>query len=219
MTFVARGDSRAGKSLAAGSGRLCVERTPAGRRGGTTGIVAVLGWSQSPLSRFAQPPYFDIDHRWEWLPSRTGAAEEHPCDTSSAAELSEWIIARLPSPATPTCLLYHHPDEDERNHDLAAEVREGPEHTVWSLAPNWYRAWAEVDESPTAQRPLGETNVARHRSLSSPRRGVVHVAEQRRPAEESRNKPPARAALHTPTSRVSALSVSRTSMNSSSLHS
>ena len=76
----------------------------------------------------------------------------HPLTVVDVANL----IARLPSPATPTCLLYHHPDEDERNHDLAAEMREGAEHTVWSLAPNWYRTGAEVDESPTAQRPLGK---------------------------------------------------------------
>jgi hypothetical protein len=31
--------------------------------------------------------------------------------------------------------------EGKTGEEIAAEVREGPEHTVWSLAPNWYRAW------------------------------------------------------------------------------
>ena len=44
--------------------------------------------------------------------------------------------------------------------------------------------------------------------LAAPRGSSL--AEQRRPAEESRYKSPAGAALHTPTSRVSALGVSRT---------
>lgn len=99
-----------------------------------------------PGSRFSQPPYFDTAHRWEWLPSRPSAPEEHPCDTANAAELSEWVSARLPAPTTPICLLYHHPDDSELNRDLAYEMTEGPERTLWSWPPNWYEAWAEVDE-------------------------------------------------------------------------
>jgi hypothetical protein len=123
-----------------------------------------------PLCRFAQPPYFDTAHRWEWLPARPSAPEEHPRDTASTAQLSKWMTKRLPLPTTPTCLLYPHPDENERNPDLAAEMcvglgrGPGPQPTVWSWAPDWYQAWAEVDDSPTRKGRRGVTNVAKHRT-------------------------------------------------------
>ena len=78
-----------------------------------------------PLRRRAQQPYFDTSHRWEWLPSRPNAREEHPRDNATAGQLSRWIIKRLPPPTRPICVLYHHPDDHQHDSDLAIQTRAG----------------------------------------------------------------------------------------------
>jgi hypothetical protein len=102
-----------------------------------------------PLRRSAQQPYFNTSHRWEWLPSRPNAPEEHPRDSATATQLSRWIIKRLPPPTRPICVLYHHPDDHEHNPDLAVQIGAGIGPTTWPWTSDWEKAWAAADQAPS----------------------------------------------------------------------
>lgn len=105
-----------------------------------------------PAARWDQPPYFDSEHRWEWLPGRH-SPEEHPPDNADAAQLTKWLLARLPKPTQPMCLMYHHPDDVDYNPDLGAEMSRGPDEgpgpssTTWSWPPDWIGAWNDAEDT------------------------------------------------------------------------
>jgi hypothetical protein len=98
-----------------------------------------------PRSRVTHPPYFDSSHRWDWIPSRPGKAEEHPDDAAAAIRLAEWVQQRLPAPRRPDVLLFWHPNDVEHPAQPGAESNLNPSFQVWPWTEDWERAWAEAE--------------------------------------------------------------------------
>jgi len=99
-----------------------------------------------PPDRDTQSPSSGSWRRWEWVPSRPGAPIEHPRDNATTEQLALWVHNRLPTPDSPTVLLYRHPRDYAHNPDLSAELDGYPRPSTWPWTADWEKAWAEYDE-------------------------------------------------------------------------